>query len=111
MRSSVTKSRKLTRIGSSLALRIALPATNFPEGSRVSSSDADKPVVLISFPTEPSAALLVGRLGSEGIGAEMSGALTSAFRASVAGAVQVLVRPKDAARARELLAAWHVHGG
>jgi hypothetical protein len=76
----------------------------------MSSSDADKPIVLTSLPTEPLAALLVGRLRSEGIRAEMSGALTSAFRASAAGAVQVLVHPEDAARARELLAAWQTHG-
>jgi hypothetical protein len=75
----------------------------------MSSTDADKPIVLASLPTEPLVALLVGRLQSEGIRAEMSGALTSAFRVEAPGAVQVLVRPQDAARARELLAAWQKH--
>jgi len=72
----------------------------------MSSSDADKPVVLTSVPTEPLAALLVGRLQNEGIRAEMSGALTSGFRAEAAGDVQILVRPEDAVRARELLVSW-----
>lgn len=76
----------------------------------MSLSDADKPVVLTSLPTEPLAALLVGRLQNEGIRAEMSGALTSGFRAEAAGDVQILVRPEDATRARQLLAAWHQDG-
>ena len=35
----------------------------------MSSSDADRPVVLTSVPSEPLAAVLIGRLESEGIGA------------------------------------------
>jgi hypothetical protein len=51
----------------------------------VSSSASDNPIVLTSVPTEPLAALLVGRLRNEGIRAEMSGVLTSAFRADAPG--------------------------
>ncbi|MBC8105235.1 MAG: hypothetical protein H7Z14_01500 [Anaerolineae bacterium] len=72
----------------------------------MSSPDADNPVVLTSVPSEPLAALLIGRLESEGIDAEMSGALTSGFRADAPGDVQILVRPEDATRAGELMAAW-----
>ena len=80
------------------------------EGSIVTLSDADKLSVLASLPSEPLAALLVARLRSQGIRAEMSGVLTSGFRADARGGVQVLVLPEDAARAREVLAASHKHG-
>lgn len=63
-------------------------------------------IVLTHTPTETLAALLVARLESEGIYAEMAGALTSAFRAEAPGQVQILVREEDADRARSLLAQW-----
>jgi hypothetical protein len=75
----------------------------------VSSPESDNPIVLTSLPSEPPAALLVGRLRNEGIRAEMSGMLTSGFRADAPGSVQILIRPEDAERARELLAEWHKH--
>jgi hypothetical protein len=74
--------------------------------SFMSTKDAAGPIILTSLPSEPLASLLVGRLESEGIRAEMSGALSSAFRASAPGEVQILIHPKDAKRARKLLAEW-----
>ena len=63
------------------------------------------------MPSEPLAAVLIGRLESEGIRAEMSGALTSGFRADAPGDVQILVRPEDAVQARKLLDAWQNDAG
>ncbi len=74
------------------------------------SEDADHAVVLTRVSSEPLAALLVGQLRSEGIRAEMSGVLTSAFRAEAPGGVQILVLAKDLGRAREVLADWNEAG-
>jgi hypothetical protein len=62
------------------------------------------PVVLVSLPSEPQAAILVAALEGEGIRAEMSGVLTSGFRADVPGNVTVLVMPDDLERAQAILA-------
>jgi hypothetical protein len=75
------------------------------------SADPDKVVVLARVPTELLASLLVGQLQNEGIQAEVSGVLTSAFRAEAPGDVKILVHARDLERARELLAAWSKGGG
>lgn len=67
-------------------------------------SDPDRPAVLTTVSTEVLASVIAAKLQSEGIPAEVSGALTSGFRTEVPGGVQVLVRPEDLERAREVLA-------
>lgn len=69
-----------------------------------SAANENNPVILTRAATELEASLIVGRLRSEGIAAEMSGMLTSAFRAETPGDVQVLVLPRDVERARQVLA-------
>ena len=76
----------------------------------MSSADPDKVVVLTRVPSEPIASLLVGRLQNEGIQAEMSGVLTSAFRAEAPGEVKILVHARDLDRARQLLDSWSKGG-
>ncbi len=66
-------------------------------------SSENDPVVLVSLPSEPQAAILVAALEGEGICAEMWGVLTSGFRADAPGDVKVLVMPQDLERAREVL--------
>ena len=61
------------------------------------------PVVLTSLPSEAQAAILVAALVGDGIHAEMSGTLTSGFRAEAPGNVKVLVMPDDYERAQEIL--------
>lgn len=61
------------------------------------------PVVLVSLPSEPQAAILVAALEGEGIRAEMSGTLTSGFRADAPGDVKVLVMPDDLEKAQAIL--------
>lgn len=73
-------------------------------------SDPDRPIVLTILPTEILASLLVGELRNEGILAEMTGALTSAFRAEAPGGVRVLVRSSDEEKAREILKAFEKRG-
>jgi hypothetical protein len=77
----------------------------------MSTPDPAKTTVLTSVPTEFLASLLVDRLRSEGIEAEMSGGLTSDFRIGAPEEVQVLVHAKDAAHAGKVLAAWHKDRG
>ena len=60
-------------------------------------------IVLASVSTETEAAMIVGRLASEGIQADSEGALTSSFRTEVPGLVKIVVKPNDLARAREIL--------
>lgn len=62
------------------------------------------PVVLVSMPSEPQAAILVAALEGEGIRAEMWGVLTSGFRADVPGDVKVLVLSEDLQKAQAILA-------
>ncbi len=73
----------------------------------MAESDPDRPAILTTLPTETVAALLVARLRSEGLVAEMSGALTSAFRAEVPGGVRVLVLERDLDKARQVMAECH----
>ncbi|CAN5607078.1 hypothetical protein BH10PLA1_BH10PLA1_00540 [soil metagenome] len=73
-------------------------------------TDHTGPIVLTSLPNEIVASLLVGLLENDGIRAELSGVLTSAFRAEAPGEVQVLVLPADLARAREVLEDWQKKG-
>lgn len=75
-----------------------------------SSADENNPVVLTRAATEFEASLIVGRLRSEGIVAEMSGMLTSAFRAETPGEVQILVLSQDLERARQVLATTRREG-
>jgi len=69
----------------------------------MTDSNNQDPVVLALMPSEPQAAILVAALEGEGIHAEMSGALTSGFRADVPGDVKVLVMPEDLQRAQAIL--------
>jgi len=67
------------------------------------AENSDQPVVLASCADEAEAALLVAALEARGIEAQITGALTSGFRAEVPGGVQVLVRRSDMDRATEAL--------
>jgi hypothetical protein len=82
--------------------RLPAPSATNPE----SLKDSAGPIVLTRVPTELLASLLVGRLQNEGIRAEMSGVLTSAFRAEAPGGVQILIARQDEERSRALLASW-----
>ncbi|HAI13611.1 MAG TPA: hypothetical protein DCM28_18035 [Phycisphaerales bacterium] len=62
------------------------------------------PVVLVSLPSEPQAAILIAALEGEGIQAAMWGELTSGFRADAPGYVKVLVKPQDLEAAQAVLA-------
>lgn len=62
-----------------------------------------QPVILTSLPSEPQAAILVAALAGEGIHAEMSGVLTSGFRADAPGEVTILVMPDDLEKAQAVL--------
>lgn len=60
-------------------------------------------VVLVSVPTEVEAVLLVQTLEANGITAQVTGALTSGFRAEAPGQVQVLVHQENLSKARDVL--------
>ena len=69
------------------------------------SDDPNRPVVLTTVPNEAQAAILVAVLDEHGVPAQATGALTSAFRAEVPGAVRIMVRQADLSRAQEALQA------
>ena len=69
----------------------------------MTDSKNQDPVVLALMPSEPQAAILVAALEGEGIRAEMSGTLTSGFRADAPGDVKILVMPEDVQRAQAIL--------
>jgi hypothetical protein len=73
------------------------------------ADDPNRPVVLVTVPTELKAALIVAALSEQGIEAQTIGELTSAFRAEVPGGVSILVRHADLERAR--LALQAMEGG
>ena len=60
-------------------------------------------VVLVRFPDELSAVLLVGDLQSQGIPATIEGGLTAGLRTEAPGSVAVRVRSGDLALAQEIL--------
>lgn len=65
--------------------------------------DADRPVILTTAASEGEAAIIVAALEEEGFKVEMSGQLTSGFRAEAPGTVRVLVRQGDLDAARRAL--------
>lgn len=69
----------------------------------MSDKSDQEPVVLVSLPSEPQAAILIAALEGEGIRAQMYGELTSGFRADAPGFVKVLVMPEDLERAQVVL--------
>lgn len=66
-------------------------------------NSAQNPVVLTMLPSEAQAAILVAALAGDGIHAEMSGTLTSGFRAEAPGDVKILVTVQDFDRAQKIL--------
>lgn len=64
---------------------------------------SERPVVLATVGTEMLASVIVARLESEGIPAELSGGITLGFQPEAKGGVQILVRPEDEQRAREVM--------
>ena len=69
------------------------------------SDDPNRVVVLTTAPTESQGAMIVAALEAEGVQAQMTGALTSGFRAEVPGGVQVIVRYGDLGQAQSVLQA------
>ncbi len=67
------------------------------------TEDPNRAVVLINVPTETAAAMIMAHLEEQGIEAQVTGGLTSGFRAGMPGEVHVLVRAADLERARDLL--------
>ena len=68
-------------------------------------SEADaKTVVVAHVANEWNATLLADVLRDQGVDAEVSGALTSEFRAEAPGLVRVIVPDTQVERAREVLA-------
>lgn len=65
--------------------------------------DREPAVLLATVATEFEAALMVNALEARGIAARSAGALTAGFRAEAPGRVQVLVRERDLAEARDIL--------
>ena len=64
----------------------------------------DSPLVTLAmFDGEINATLLADELKNQGIPAEASGTLTAGFRAEAPGAVKVLVRKADLARAQQVM--------
>ncbi|MHC5002688.1 MAG: putative signal transducing protein [Planctomycetota bacterium] len=69
--------------------------------------DPDQPVTLTTAGSEGEAAIIVAALEDSGFKAQMSGQLTSGFRAEAPGEVRVLVRRADLESAREALRQLH----
>lgn len=67
-------------------------------------ADPNRPVVVAAFATEAEAALRRAALEEAGIPAWLAGGTTSGFRAAPPGRCEVLVRARDEARARAVLA-------
>ncbi len=61
--------------------------------------------VLVQFPGEVDASIIVNALETEGIKAALTGVNTASFRAEAPGLVSVMVRRDDVDRARQVLEA------
>jgi hypothetical protein len=68
------------------------------------TADPDSPEVLESCPSDVEAAVIVAALGACGVDAHATGGYTAGFRAEAPGTVNVVVRRRDLARAKEVLA-------
>lgn len=67
------------------------------------SEDPEQPIVLTTVASEAEGAMIVAALDDHGFKAQMSGQLTSGFRAEAPGKVSILVRRADAERAKATL--------
>jgi len=67
------------------------------------SDDPTRTVVLATVLTEAQAAMIVAALEYHGVQAQMTGALTSGFRAWSPGNIQVIVRHEDLEQAQSVL--------
>jgi len=67
------------------------------------NDDANNPILLTSFANEAEAAMLIAYLQDQGIPAQMTGQLTSGFRAESVGYVRVIVSHDDYPKAQLLL--------
>ncbi len=66
-------------------------------------TDPQETVVLVRYPDELSALLLVGDLNSQGIPASVEGGLTAGLRTEAPGTLAVRVRQGDLELARQIL--------
>ena len=74
-------------------------------GSQSMSDDPDRAVVLTTAATEVEGAMIVAALEEHGVQAQMTGALTSGFRAEAPGGLQIIVRYGDLDQAQSALRA------
>lgn len=72
--------------------------------------DPERPVVLVSLPTESEGAMVVAWLGERDILAMLEGGFTAGFRAEAPGFVKVLVRERDLDQARQALQEYEAGG-
>ena len=68
------------------------------------SQDPDAPQVAAKAANEVEAAIIVAALEAQGIQAQAVGVFASTFRAEAPGDVSIVVRQRDLARARQVLA-------
>ncbi len=70
------------------------------------SREHENPVIAAEVRNEVEATLIIAALGDAGIPATSSGQLTAAFRAEAPGMIRVLVRARDAERAKAVVEEW-----
>lgn len=69
-----------------------------------STTNTNSPTVLVSFPHEMQAGAILNALEQHGIQAQLTGVMTSGFRAEAPGIVSVVVPSTELDQAREVLA-------
>jgi len=65
---------------------------------------ANTPATLLTVANDIEAAIIVGALADQKVGARIVGGFTAGFIAEAPGGVSILVRQQDLSRAREMLA-------